>query len=58
MVMKVEYTEEEFTEFTRLVHGMESLDQVARISSRLNMSAFIKEHGKEKFDAMFADLNE
>lgn len=56
--MKVEYTEEEFTEFTRLVHGMESLDQVARISSRLNMSAFIKEHGKEKFDAMFADLNE
>ena len=53
-----EYTPEEFLEFKRLVVLGESRLQMDRIESRLKMPDFIKQHGKEKCDAMFAKLCE
>ncbi len=50
---KVSYTEEEYNEFSDLLDGTESIDQVTRISARLNMQKFVKVHGKEKCDDMF-----
>ncbi len=33
-----------------------SLDQMDRINARIDIPKFIKEHGKEKCDAMYAEL--
>ncbi len=52
----MKWTKEEISKFDRLVDGISSSNQVDRISCRLDMHLFIKEHGKEKCDAMFAHL--
>lgn len=50
------WTEEELRQFDRLVDDVSSRDQLKRITGRIDMMAFIKEHGKEKCDAMCAYL--
>lgn len=50
------YTEEELNEFRDLVQAGESLHQLERIRSRLDMPRFINRVGKEKCDAMFEVL--
>jgi hypothetical protein len=54
----MEFTNEEYKEFVKLVNGQESRDQVTRIGSRLAMTDFIKKHGNDKCNAMFAKLTE
>lgn len=50
------WTPEELKAFERLVDEASSRDQVARIGARLDMAEFVKQHGKEKCDAMFAEI--
>lgn len=50
------WTKEELKEFDRLSWESSSRDQVERISGRMELSAFVKKHGEEKCDAMFAFL--
>lgn len=50
------WTEEELNKFDRLTMMAGSRNQVTRISGRLEVNAFIAEHGKEKCDAMFAEI--
>ena len=52
----VDYTEEDLSEFRRLVEMGESRDQLECISSRARMPTFVAQHGKEKCDAMFEVL--
>jgi len=50
------YTQEEFTEFTRLVELLESCNNLDRIEGRIYMPKFVETHGKEKCDLMFKEL--
>lgn len=52
----IEYTQKELKEFRRLVELGESLQQMDRIESRLEMPKFIERVGREKCDAMFEQL--
>jgi hypothetical protein len=54
---KPTFTEDELKEFDALTWRMGSRDQVARISARMDMNKFVKTHGKEKCDAMWAVLS-
>ena len=58
MTDATEYTAEEFEEFDKLTNDASSLDQCTRIAARLAMPNFIKKHGREKCDAMFAKIKE
>ena len=53
---EIQYTEEEFAAFKRLVVLGESQDQMDRIDSRLAFPDFIKATGKAKCDVMFERL--
>lgn len=53
---KPQWTKAEIVEFDRLIDESESPNQVARIRGRLDLSAFVKLHGKDKCDAMWAHL--
>lgn len=50
------WTQEEFKTFEKLVNGTSSRYQITRIEARLDMDLFVKKHGKEKCDAMFAEI--
>lgn len=50
------WTEEELAKFDRLIDAGGSIDQMTRINARIDMNLFIKEHGREKCDAMWAHL--
>lgn len=52
------YTREMLEEFDQITLQASSRDQVTRISGRLALNHFIKKHGKEVCDAMFAELNQ
>lgn len=52
----IEYTTEELDEFRTLVEQSESLQQMDRINSRIEMPKFVERVGKEKCDAMFQVL--
>lgn len=52
------WTKAEITEFDALIESQSSRGQMDRIEGRLGMSAFVKEHGKPKCDAMFAHLQQ
>lgn len=54
--MSVEWTNDELKEFDRLTKKASSFHQLDRIHARLEMPKFIAKHGKEKCDAMFAEL--
>lgn len=56
--MSVEYTEQELSIFEGLVNMVSSPDQLERIAGRMQMGDFVKNHGNEKCDAMFAVLQE
>jgi hypothetical protein len=50
------YTAAELKAFDRLTARLSSLRQLDRIDARLKIDGFVKEHGKEKCDAMFAEI--
>jgi hypothetical protein len=50
------WTKEEIEEFDKLLNMTASRNQLKRINGRIDMNAFVKKHGKEKCDAMFAHL--
>lgn len=50
------YTAAELQRFDRLTMKLSSRDQMDRITGRIDIDKFIKEHGKDKCDAMFAAL--
>jgi hypothetical protein len=50
------YTKAELRKFDRLTDQASSQNQMARISARLALNAFIKEHGREKCDAMWNEI--
>lgn len=50
------YTAEELKEFDTLTMKACSRDQVTHIDGRLKLSQFVKLHGKDKCDALFAML--
>ena len=52
----MKYTDEELNEFRRLVELSESINQMDRIESRLEMPRFIERVGRDKCDAMFEVL--
>ncbi|AKE44814.1 hypothetical protein AU106_gp183 [Sinorhizobium phage phiM9] len=52
----VSYTQEELEEFNRLTWTQSSLNNLERIIGRLEMSKFVKEHSKEKCDAMWEEI--
>lgn len=54
--MDITYTKEELRKFARLVDQVSSRDQMKRIQGRLAQRRFVNEHGKEKCDAMWAEL--
>lgn len=54
--MDITYTKEEFDEFKRIYIATGSYDGGKRVIARIDMSAFIKNHGKDKCDAMHAKL--
>jgi hypothetical protein len=47
------YTPEEFAKFDRLTRNTSSQNGAIRVMSRIDLSGFIKEHGKEKCDEMW-----
>jgi hypothetical protein len=51
--MDCAFTGEELNEFRSLVDSVSGRDQMTRISARLDMHRFIRDHGKEKCDAMW-----
>ena len=51
--MSAAHTKEELREFTALVAGVSSQNQLTRIDSRLKMKVFVDRFGKEKCDEMF-----
>jgi hypothetical protein len=53
---KVTFTNAELKRFDRLTMKLSSLDQMDRISARLDLQQFEKEHGTEKCRAMFEVL--
>lgn len=50
------YTAAEFRQFDRLTNNASSQNQLTRIQARLHLTAFVKEHGKEKCDLMWAAI--
>lgn len=56
MTAAAAWTKEELKAFEKLVDGTSSRNQVTRISARLDMRKFVEQHGKEKCDAMFAEI--
>jgi hypothetical protein len=50
------YTKSELDEFRRLVELGESLRQMDRIESRLELPKFIERVGREKCEGMFKEL--
>ena len=50
------WTPAELDTFNRLVRLTGSLRQMDRINGRIDMKNFVTKHGKEKCDAMFAEL--
>ena len=54
MSKEITWTPAEIKEFDRLIDMSESPNHVQRITGRLDLNAFIKLHGKEKCDAMWA----
>jgi hypothetical protein len=50
------YTQRELEHFRILVDGTGSMDQMERISSRLALTQFQKDHGKEKCEAIYEQL--
>jgi hypothetical protein len=50
------FTKAELRKFDRLTMATCNHDQMTRISARLDLDNFIKEHGKEKCDAMYAKI--
>lgn len=54
--MTTTYTAEELREFDLLTSEQSSQHQLVRIKARMAVKAFIAEHGREKCDAMFAEL--
>lgn len=50
------YTKDELKRFDALTNEMSSPRQMARITARMAVDQFVKEHGKEKCDTMFAVL--
>lgn len=53
----MKWTKAELKEFDGLVDKVSSRNQVTRIQARMvEMPEFIKKHGKEKCDAMWAHL--
>ena len=55
---KFTWTEEELKEFDTWTELFSSQSQTERISGRLGLREFMKKHGDEKCDAMFAVLVE
>ena len=51
-----EFTEDELEEFDLETARAEARDQVTRISGRLAVRRLIALHGKDKCDAMFAEI--
>lgn len=51
-----QWTSKEFEEFNLLTYKTGSRDRVARIEGRIAMKKFIDKHGKEKCDAMWAEI--
>lgn len=56
MTAEKPYTAAEFTQFDRLTRNTSSQNQLTRIKARLDLTAFIKEHGKEKCDIMWVAI--
>ena len=56
MMSDVTYTKEELDEFDMLTSANSSPHQVERIMARLDLRKFVAEHGKDKCDAMFAEI--
>lgn len=56
--MKKTWTANELLEFERLVDLAGSRNQMDRITSRVEMPAFIEKHGKPKCDSMWAHLKD
>lgn len=50
------FTKAELKDFDLLTARTGSRDQVTRILARSQLKAFVASHGKEKCDAMFAEL--
>lgn len=53
----IAYTEDELKTFDLLCETTASRDQVERICGRLKLRDFVKEHGRPKCDAMYAELD-
>ena len=53
---KKPYTKADLKKFDRLTERASSRDQMERITARLALTNFIKEHGKEKCDLMWSAL--
>jgi hypothetical protein len=47
------FTDEDLNEFRNLVGAVSDRNQMVRISGRLDMHRFVRDHGKEKCDAMW-----
>ena len=54
----IDFTESELSEFRRLVELGESVSQMERIESRINMPDFVERVGYEKCEAMFEVLKQ
>lgn len=52
----MDYSKDELREFERLVDMASSRDQMERIEARLGQREFVAKHGKEKCDAMWAEI--
>lgn len=50
------FTKEEYKTFNALVKMTSSQNQLARITGRLELGAFVNKHGREKCDAMDAEF--
>ncbi len=51
-----QWTQKQIKQFDGLIEGVSSPGQITRIESRFAMEKFVKEHGKEKCDAMWKAL--
>lgn len=54
--LKAVYTKRQLAQFDRITNGLHSPDQLKRIQARIDCKKFQATHGKEKCDAMFAEL--
>lgn len=51
-----DWTEKELREFDRITLLESSQNQMERIEGRLAVSRFVKDHGREKCEAIFAEI--